>query len=238
MIITAIRTVISTYSSLPHPDLGKRQLGELQPAELVVTLLISDLAARSHARKAAMPLLDGVIPILVLVAMELLFSGLDAQGTVFLPADQRRPMVVIDNGKLDQQALKRMRVTIGDLVESLREQNVFDIEQIQYAIAETNGKISVLLKPEYRQPSCGDLNAVPPDTGVSMIVVDDGRGVGVGPFPVRPGPPMAGENTEIPALPDRGCLFDDGRSFQKVYADPQGTISKSPPFRGLKEHTL
>ena len=175
MIITAIRTVIIyIFIIAAIRVMGKRQLGELQPAELVVTLLISDLAA-VPMQESGMPLLDGVIPILVLVAMELLFSGLMLKVPFFYRLISGRPMVVIDNGKLDQQALKRMRVTIGDLVESLREQNVFDIEQIQYAIAETNGKISILLKPEYRQPSCGDLNAVPPDTGVSMIVVDDGR---------------------------------------------------------------
>ena len=175
MIITAIRTVIIyIFIIAAIRIMGKRQLGELQPAELVVTLLISDLAA-VPMQESGMPLLDGVIPILVLVAMELLFSGLVLKVPFFYRLISGRPMVVIDNGKLDQQALKRMRVTIGDLVESLREQNVFDIEQIQYAIAETNGKISVLLKPEYRQPSCCDLNAVPPDTGVSMIVVDDGR---------------------------------------------------------------
>ena len=175
MIITAIRTVIIyIFIIAAIRIMGKRQLGELQPAELVVTLLISDLAA-VPMQESGMPLLDGVIPILVLVAMELLFSGLMLKVPFFYRLISGRPMVVIDNGKLDQLDLKRMRVTIGDLVESLREQNVFDIEQIQYAIAETNGKISVLLKPEYRQPSCGDLNAVPPDTGVSMIVVDDGR---------------------------------------------------------------
>ena len=163
MIITAIRTVIIyIFIIAAIRIMGKRQLGELQPAELVVTLLISDLAA-VPMQESGMPLLDGVIPILVLVAMELLFSGLMLKVPFFYRLISGRPMVVIDNGKLDQQALKRMRVTIGD------------IEQIQYAIAETNGKISVLLKPEYRQPSCGDLNAVPPDTGVSMIVVDDGR---------------------------------------------------------------
>ena len=175
MIITAIRTVIIyIFIIAAIRIMGKRQLGELQPAELVVTLLISDLAA-VPMQESGMPLLVGLVPIFVLVAMELLLSGLMLKVPFFYRLISGRPMVVIDNGKLDQQALKRMRVTIGDLVESLREQNVFDIEQIQYAIAETNGKISVLLKPEYRQPSCGDLNAVPPDTGVSMIVVDDGR---------------------------------------------------------------
>lgn len=135
MIITAIRTVIIyIFIIAAIRIMGKRQLGELQPAELVVTLLISDLAA-VPMQESGMPLLDGVIPILVLVAMELLFSGLMLKVPFFYRLISGRPMVVIDNGKLDQQALKRMRVTIGDLVESLREQNVFDIEQIQYAIA-------------------------------------------------------------------------------------------------------
>ena len=121
MIITAIRTVIIyIFIIAAIRIMGKRQLGELQPAELVVTLLISDLAA-VPMQESGMPLLDGVIPILVLVAMELLFSGLMLKVPFFYRLISGRPMVVIDNGKLDQQALKRMRVTIGDLVESLRE---------------------------------------------------------------------------------------------------------------------
>ena len=116
MIITAIRTVIIyIFIIAAIRIMGKRQLGELQPAELVVTLLISDLAA-VPMQESGMPLLDGVIPILVLVAMELLFSGLMLKVPFFYRLISGRPMVVIDNGKLDQQALKRMRVTIGDLV--------------------------------------------------------------------------------------------------------------------------
>ena len=175
MAITAIRTVIIyIFIITAMRIMGKRQLGELQPAELVVTLMISDLAA-VPMQESGMPLLNGLIPILVLVAMELLLSGLMLKGPFFYHLISGRPMVVINDGKLDQQALRRMRVTISEMMENLRGQNIFDIEQIQYAIAETNGKISVFLKPDYRPPSCGDLNAVPPDSGLPMVLIDDGK---------------------------------------------------------------
>lgn len=175
MAITAIRTVIIyIFIITAMRVMGKRQLGELQPAELVVTLMISDLAA-VPMQESGMPLLNGLIPIMVLVSMELLLSGLMLKIPFFYRLISGRPMVIINNGQLDQQALRRMRLTISDLMENLRGQNIFDVEQIQYAIAETNGKISVQLKPEYRPPSCGDLNAVPPDAGVAMIIIDDGQ---------------------------------------------------------------
>ena len=100
MIITAIRTVIIyIFIIAAIRIMGKRQLGELQPAELVVTLLISDLAA-VPMQEVGMPLLDGLIPILVLVAMELLFLRPDAEGSVFLPSHQR----TTDGGHQQRQA--------------------------------------------------------------------------------------------------------------------------------------
>ena len=130
--------------------MGKRQL-ENQPAELVVTLLISDLAA-VPMQESGMPSWTEGSPTLVLVARSCSFSGPDVEGAVFLPADQRAAYGSYRQRQAGSAGLKRMRVTIGDLVESLVGTKCLDIEQIQYAIAETNGKISVL-SPEYRQPS-------------------------------------------------------------------------------------
>ncbi len=175
-----------------------------------MTLLISDLAA-VPMQEVGMPLLDGLIPILVLVAMELLFSGLMLKVPFFYRLISGRPMVVINNGKLDQQALRRMRVTIGDMMETLRGQNVFDIEQIQYAIAETNGQISVLLKPEYRPPSCGDLNAVrriPGGHDRHRRRTDIEWALSC-----AAGPPMAGKGPQIPALSAGRGVSHDRRPF-------------------------
>ena len=140
MAISAIRTVIIyIFIIAAMRIMGKRQLGELQPVELVVTLLISDLAA-VPMQESGMPLLNGLIPIVVLVALELLLSGLMLKSSGFSKLISGNPIVIIRDGKLDQKALKRLRLTVEDLMETLRQQNAFDIREIEYAIAETNGK--------------------------------------------------------------------------------------------------
>ncbi len=138
MAISAIRTVIIyIFIIAAMRIMGKRQLGELQPVELVVTLLISDLAA-VPMQESGMPLLNGLIPIVVLVALELLLSGLMLKSSGFSKLISGNPIVIIRDGKLDQKALKRLRLTVEDLMETLRQQNAFDIREIEYAIAETN----------------------------------------------------------------------------------------------------
>ena len=175
MTITAIRTVIIYIVIIAAMRImGKRQLGELQPVELVVTLLISDLAA-VPMQESGMPLLIGLVPIFVLVAMELLLSALMLKLPWFSRMVSGSPIVLINNGKLDQKSLKRMRLTLDDLMETLREQNVFDIRDIQYAIAETNGKISVFPVPEKQPTTCGDIGQVPPNSGMPLVVISDGQ---------------------------------------------------------------
>ena len=175
MAITAIRTVIIyIFIIAAMRIMGRRQLGELQPIELVVTLLISDLAA-VPMQESGMPLINGLIPILILVALELLFSGLMLKSSLFSRLISGTPIVVVSKGKLDQKALKKLRLTSEDLMESLRMQNVFDLQEIEYAIAETNGKISVFKNPEFRSPTCSDLSVVPPDNGMPVVAVSDGH---------------------------------------------------------------
>lgn len=142
MTISVIRTVILyLLLILAMRLMGKRQLGELQPSELVVTLLLSDLAA-VPMQENGLPLLNGVMPILVLVSLELLLSG----AMLRFPAVERlvsgSPIPLIRDGVVDADALRRLRITIEDLEEALRQQEIFDIGQVQYAIAETGGHIS------------------------------------------------------------------------------------------------
>ena len=175
MAITAIRTVIIyIFIITAMRVMGKRQLGELQPVELVVTLLISDLAA-VPMQESGMPLLNGLVPIIILVSMELLLSGLMLKSPRFAKIISGSPIIIVNNGKLDQKALKRLRLTLDDLMEALRQQNIFDLQQVQYAIAETNGHISVFQNPENRPPTCGDLNSIPQDNGMPIVVISDGK---------------------------------------------------------------
>ena len=175
MAITAIRTVIIyIFIITAMRIMGKRQLGELQPAELVVTLLISDLAA-VPMQESGMPLLNGLIPILVLVAMELLLSALMLKVPFFHRLIGGKGKIVVSDGQIDATAMKGMRLTVDDLMETLRQQGTFDIADVQYAIVEANGKISVYPKVGARQVTCDDLNLNPPDNGMPMVVVSDGK---------------------------------------------------------------
>lgn len=175
MAITAIRTVIIyIFIIAAMRIMGKRQLGELQPVELVVTLLISDLAA-VPMQESGMPLLNGLIPIVVLVALELLLSALMMKCNWFSTLISGTPIVIVKDGRLEQKSLKRLRLTVEDLMEAMRQQNMFDIRDVAYAIAETNGKISLFPKPDKQPVTTGDINKVPSDTGAPVIVVSDGK---------------------------------------------------------------
>lgn len=152
MTISVIRTVILYLLLMIAMRLmGKRQLGELQPSELVVTLLLSDLAA-VPMQENGLPLLNGVMPILVLVSLELLLSGVMLKLPPIAKLVSGSPIPIIRDGIVDASALRRLRMTVEDLDEALRQQDVFDIRQVQYAIAETNGHISVYCYGEADMP--------------------------------------------------------------------------------------
>lgn len=175
MTISVIRTVILYILLMAAMRLmGKRQLGELQPSELVVTLLLSDLAA-VPMQENGLPLLNGVMPIVVLVSLELLLSGLMLK----FPAIERlisgTPLPVIKDGKLDAAVMRRLRLTVDDLTTALRQQNVYDIRQVQYAIAETGGGITAFCYPRYQPATAGDVGADKPDEGIPLVVVSDGQ---------------------------------------------------------------
>lgn len=127
--------------------MGKRQIGELSPSELVVTILISDLAA-IPMQDPGISILNGIIPILSLLCLEIIIS------TILLKSKLSRKILVgsssilIDNGKINHNEIKRMRITVDELVEELRLKDYPDITCVKYAILETNGKISVIPFPE------------------------------------------------------------------------------------------
>ncbi len=152
MTISVIRTVILYLLLMVAMRLmGKRQLGELQPSELVVTLLLSDLAA-VPMQENGLPLLNGVMPILVLVSLELLLSGAMLKFPPVAKLISGSPIPVIRDGVMDASALRRLRMTVEDLEESLRQQDIFDVSQVQYAIAETNGHISAYCYSDAEMP--------------------------------------------------------------------------------------
>jgi len=153
--------------------MGKRQISELQTSELVVTLLISDIAS-IPMQDTGQPLASGLIPIAVLVMCEILFSCLMLKSSKFRRIVCGRPLIVINDGKVNQSEMRRLRMTTEDLVEQLRQKDVFSIEDVAYAIVETNGKMSVIKKPDKEQPTAGMLGVALPDTGIETVVISDG----------------------------------------------------------------
>ena len=154
--------------------MGKRQISDMQPSELVVTLVVSDIASLPM-QNTSQPLLSGVIPVLVLVSLEIAASALMMKSRLFRRLICGNPVVVIEDGKLLQKQLKRLRMSAEDLFAQLRQQDIFSIDEVQYCIVETNGSISVLEKPQNRVPTAQDLGVTIDDKKLEAVVVCDGE---------------------------------------------------------------
>ncbi len=175
MFVTLIRTVILyVFAIASIRVMGKRQIGELQPSDLVVTLLISQIIS-IPIQDTDIPLVNTIIPILLLVGFEILISVFNMKSIKFRSLMQGNPVVIINDGNINQQLLKDLRFTLDDLLESLRQKDIFDISQVQYAIVETNGQLSVLLKPEYDTVTRDDFKLQTEPQGYKCPVVIDGK---------------------------------------------------------------
>lgn len=175
MLITLIRTVILYVLVIcTMRILGKRQIGQLQPAELVVTILLSEIMV-IPMQDTQIPLINTIIPVLLLTGFEILVSFFNMKSIKLRSLLQGNSLVVIRNGQIDQAQLKRLRFTIDDLLEALRKKDVFDLADVLYAIVETDGTLSVLLKPKSLPPTRKDLDVPPPQSGLQCVVVSDGR---------------------------------------------------------------
>ncbi len=174
MIISIIRTVILyAFVVLAVRIMGKRQISDMQPSELVVTLIVAEIAA-IPMQNTSQPLLSGIIPALVLVALEVLASVFMMKNGKFRKLMCGSPIVVIRDGEILQKEMRRLRLTTEDLCVQLRQQDIFSIEDVQYCIVETNGQVSVLEKPSSRKPTAKDLNIEIQDNKIETVVVSDG----------------------------------------------------------------
>ncbi len=175
MLVTILRTaILYVFVILGLRIMGKRQIGDMQPNELVITILISEIAA-IPIQDINQPVVNGIIAIFMLVVLEILISFLSMKSVKARQVINGKSAVIVKDGQLDQKLMKRMRVTVADLMEVLRIQNVFHIDQVAYAILETNGQLSVLLKPEYQTATAADLDKHPADDGIPALVINDGR---------------------------------------------------------------
>ena len=153
--------------------MGKRQIGDLQPSELVITLLISEIAA-IPLQDTSQPILNGITSIFVLVILEIFLSLLSLKSKKIRQILCGKSVVVIKNGVIDQKAMKSVRMTVLDLIELLRTQNVFDIEKVAFAVLEVNGELSVLLKSSEQTVTVSDLNIKKQKEYLQLPVISDG----------------------------------------------------------------
>lgn len=175
MIISLIRAVILyTLIIFAIRLMGKRQIGQLQPGELAITILISNIAVLP-IEDINVPLSLGAVPILTLVCFELLISILSMKSFRLRTILSGKPIFVIENGKINQKAINSLRFTIDDLMEGLRSCEVFDISQVAYAIVETNGTMSVIKKFPSQNVTAQMLKLQNQQTTIPLVIVSDGK---------------------------------------------------------------
>ncbi len=175
MVIVLIRAVL-LYAVIVFCIrlMGKKQLGELQPSELVVTIMLSNIATLP-IEDVNIPLTMGLIPILTIVCIDVFFSQLSLRSRLVRRILCGTPKVIISEGKLDQSAMRKLRFTIDDLYEALRSQQVFDISDVQLAVVETTGQISVYVKKESQPITASDIGIKAESSDPPLLIVEDGK---------------------------------------------------------------
>ena len=154
--------------------MGKRQIGEMQPYELVITLIIADLATVPMS-DANIPLINGILPLAILVILHYSITMLARKSIIFRKIVSGQPVIVISPEGINYEALKKLNMNLHDLQESLRQCNYFYFDQIQYAIVETNGKISVVPKSQYAPATAQDVDAKIEKAELPILIITDGK---------------------------------------------------------------
>ena len=174
MAVALIRTIVLyAFIIFAIKMMGKRQISDLQTSELVITILISNIAA-IPMQNTAQPLLTGIIPILVLICCEILASFLMLKNLKIRQLICGKPIIVINEGKIDQKAMEYLRLSTEDLSEQLRQLDVFSLDDVWFAIMETNCQMSVMKKSEKQPPDAMTLKLKVPDGELETVVVSDG----------------------------------------------------------------
>ena len=156
--------------------MGKRQIGELNPQELVITILISAVAT-VPLENNGMPLANSLIPIAIFISFEIINSTLSMKSIKFRALIKGKPRFIIKDGKIQQGELTKLRFTIDDLTDAVRQAGVFDISQVANAIVETNGVVSVQKKSEYAPLTPKDIGIKTEDAEVPITAIVDGKAV-------------------------------------------------------------
>lgn len=175
MLLTFLRTIfLYIIVLIVMRFMGKREIGQLQPFELAISIMIADLATIPMA-ETGIPITNGIIPILGLLVMHLIISLINLKSIRAREIICGKPSILIYRGKIQEKTLKKERFTINELEERLRGQNIFNIGDVEYAILETSGQVTVIQKPNKRTTIPEDFGIEPEYEGISYDLVVDGK---------------------------------------------------------------
>ena len=175
MLLTFFRAIVLyIFVLIVMRLMGKREIGQLQPFELAISIMIADLASLPMT-ETGVPISNGIIPILGLLVMHLVISMLNMKSTKIREIICGKPSILIFRGKIDEEVLKRERFTINELEERLRDNNIFNIGDVEYAVLETSGQVTVIPKPNKRPTTPEDFNIEPKYEGIPYDLVVDGK---------------------------------------------------------------
>ena len=175
MITSYLRTVVLYIILIAVVRfMGKRQIGQMEPSEFVVAMLIADLIA-IPMQNSGIPLYYGVVPVVTVLGLELLLSGLSMKSLRIRRLLCGKPVILIENGRLRQNNLRRTGVTLDELTSHLREKEVLDLGSVQYAILETNGNLSVFPYPKERPASARDAGIMVRQQFLPITIIEDGH---------------------------------------------------------------
>lgn len=175
MLVTFFRAILLYIIVLIVMRLmGKREIGQLQPFELAISIMIADLASIPMS-DSGIPITNGIIPILGLLVMHLIISIINMKSIKGRGIICGKPSILIYRGRIDEKVLKKERFTINELEERLRGNNIVNIGDVEYAILETNGQVTVIQKPDKRNTIPADFNIQPEYEGIPYDLVIDGK---------------------------------------------------------------
>ncbi len=175
MILSYVRTIVLYLVLIAVVRMmGKRQIGQMEPSEFVVTMLVANLAA-IPMQDGGIPLFSGFIPIVTILGVELVLSALSMKSVPLRKMLCGKPVILIENGNILQQNLKKTRVTLDELTGHLREKDVLDLRAVQYAILETNGNLSVFPYPEEKPASAKEAGVQVRKQSLPVTLVSDGK---------------------------------------------------------------
>ena len=175
MILSYMRTILLYLVLIFSVRLmGKRQIGQMEASEFVVTMLVANLAS-IPMQDGGIPLFSGLVPILTVLGLELVLSGLILRSVRIRKLLCGKPVILIENGKILRENLRRTRITLDELVGHLRQKDVLDLEAVQFAILETDGNLSVFPYPGERPATAGEAGISPKPQFLPITIIEDGR---------------------------------------------------------------